>query len=73
MTWYRAWREILHGVRLVMSLVERRGLWMILWWASHLGRRPVQQWDASRFAAWCVLALWWAFLLAWDVGRGYGL
>jgi hypothetical protein len=29
--------------------------------------------DASRFAAWCVLALWWASLLAWDIGRGCGL
>ncbi len=26
MTWYKAWREMLQGVRLVMSLVERRGL-----------------------------------------------
>ncbi len=26
MTWYKAWREILQGVRLVMSLVERRVL-----------------------------------------------
>ncbi len=25
MTWYKAWREMLHGVLLEMSLVERRG------------------------------------------------
>jgi len=25
MTWYKAWREMLQGVRLEMSLVERRG------------------------------------------------
>jgi len=26
MMWYKAWREMLPGVRLVMSLVERRGI-----------------------------------------------
>ena len=48
-------------------------LWMISWWVSHLGRRPVQQWEVSRIAVWCVLAFWWASLLAWGVGCGFGL
>jgi hypothetical protein len=26
MTWYKAWREMFAGVRLVMNLVERRGV-----------------------------------------------
>ena len=26
MTWYKAWRVMLLGVRVVMSLVERRGV-----------------------------------------------
>ncbi len=41
-------------------------LWMISWWASHLGHHPVQQWEVSRIVAWCVLEVCWAFLLAWD-------
>ncbi len=47
-------------------------LWMISWWASHLGRHPVQQWEVSKIVAWCMLEVCWAFLLAWDVGLGVG-
>ncbi len=47
-------------------------LWMISWWASHLGRHPVQQWEVSRIVAWCMLEVCWAFLLVWDVGHGVG-
>jgi hypothetical protein len=43
---------------------------MISWWASHLGRHPVQQWGVSRMVAWYMLEVCWAFLLVWDVGRG---
>ena len=48
-------------------------LLMISWWASHLGRCPVPQWEVSGIAAWWVLAFWWASLLMWDGGRGFGL
>ena len=47
-------------------------MWMISWWASHLGRHPVQQWEMSRIVAWCMLEVCWAFLLAWDRGHGFG-
>jgi len=45
---------------------------MVLWWASHIGRPPVQQWELSRLVAWCELAFWWASLMVWDAGRGWG-
>ena len=44
---------------------------MLTWWASHLGRHPVQQREVSRIVAWCMLGVCWAFLLVWDVGRGF--
>jgi hypothetical protein len=42
---------MLQGVRLVTSLVERRGVEYGFFWASRLGRHPVGQWEVSRLVA----------------------
>jgi hypothetical protein len=70
MTWYKAWRKMLQGVQLVMSLVERRGIED--GFVVGISVRSSSSSTMGSVVAWCELEVCWAALMVWDAGRGCG-